>query len=401
MGLYTNILQVIPILMIIYYCLIFFCRKYHKTDLLAFPMYMYWATYPFIVNNKLFIIPSFTQILGILSILTTIVHIVKRDRKIHFNKYELLFYIVVCISWFQMSYSNFYYTGLLNLTYIFLLTSSFFNTRLFRNPKIIAKTLIINGLVLSFLAIIERLIYNSRVSTTFFNPNYLAIYLVFSLVILFFYAPKKKSLLIVIIFIAILLTESDAVIVGIVFPVLIIILNKFKLKITYRFIFPVIFISFTIGIIYGLSQSLLSNIEYFDHAASGVLKSSDSIRFDIWSIAISLFNKNPLIGIGYNQFQPQIAHTGFQNFMFNRREEGFVTHNDFVRILVELGLVGSLVFYIYIYKVINLSNKTQDIKMRMTYLSLVLILLFFSFTHNNINSLLFWMTLAFPIYVKI
>lgn len=387
--------------MLVYYSRFFFKKKYHISNLLSYPIFIYWALYPYIISNDFFRIPYLDQIFGVLAILVAIINITLFKGRMYINRYEILIFLIIGSSWIYMEYAAPYYTALTNILYIFLLTFSFYNTSLMRDSNIIGEILIKNSVILSLLAIIEFLIFNTRVSVTLYNPNYLGIYIVFGFVILVFYKIKFRLLLALVILIAILLTESDSIIVGLIFPIAILLIYKLKLKSMFKILLPTTLFLFYLGIIFALSQSILANKSYFDFLAEIVLLKSDSLRFDIWRIAVDMFWDNPILGIGYNQFQTHIINIAPQYPMVSIRKEGFVTHNDFIRILAELGLIGISAFIIYIFKSIDLANKGLNINLRMTIISLILILLFFSYTHNNINSFLFWVTIAFPVYKKI
>jgi len=63
----------------------------------------------------------------------------------------------------------------------------------------------------------------------------------------------------------------------------------------------------------------------FDPSAEG--------RFDLWDSALEMFKQNPLFGAGYRSFS-YIHHID--------------THNNFLKILAELGIIGFLI-YLYLY----------------------------------------------------
>lgn len=389
--------------MMIYYTFFFVKTKNYSSNFLSYPIYIYWALYPFLISNDFFIFPSLHKIIGIVAILATILNILLFKKYISYNRYEIYFLLIVLFSWFYMEFSTHYAIGLTNIIYLFLMTFSIYNTELMKDTKMIGRIFVVNSVVLSLLAVAEFFIYGTRVSVTLSNPNYLAIYIVFGFVVLIFHNIKYRWILIGSIFIAMLLTQSDAVIFGLFIPIAIILAHKLRLKVLYKFFLPGILIFFFIGVIFSISQSVLANnsTNFFSTFIDNSLSSGDTLRFDIWKIAIDMFLDHPLLGLGYNQFQAFIEHLAPQYSLITIREGGFVTHNDYIRILVELGVVGFSIFLIYIFKSMFYANKSEDIKMRMTYISLMLILLFFSYTHNNINSLLFWATLAMPIYRKI
>jgi len=63
-------------------------------------------------------------------------------------------------------------------------------------------------------------------------------------------------------------------------------------------------------------------------------------RKQLWEKAIAYFEKQPLLGIGFDTF---------------RHEEGWITHSLYMRILAEQGLVGVMIFLIFIFSVLRSS----------------------------------------------
>jgi len=80
-----------------------------------------------------------------------------------------------------------------------------------------------------------------------------------------------------------------------------------------------------------------------------------------------------------------------------------VTHNDYLRIITELGLIGFIVFISFItfqVKSVFTILKKYDKKIGYALLSLLIFNLLFSFAHNNMNSLLFWYISMLPFHIR-
>jgi O-antigen ligase len=66
------------------------------------------------------------------------------------------------------------------------------------------------------------------------------------------------------------------------------------------------------------------------------LDSSAEERVGLWQDALQIITQNPIIGI---------TGTGFDTYQFMKRRSGYSdTHNYYVKVLLELGIVGFLAF---------------------------------------------------------
>lgn len=115
-----------------------------------------------------------------------------------------------------------------------------------------------------------------------------------------------------------------------------------------------------------------------------VFVKEDLSRIFIWKYTWGKIIDSPLLGHEYNTFRAP-----WGNMMY-------VTHNDYLRIMVELGLFGSLLFLIYLVLQFNRLSKLQNPKLFFLNCSLLFITLTYSITHNNINNFMFWLALMLP-----
>jgi len=76
-----------------------------------------------------------------------------------------------------------------------------------------------------------------------------------------------------------------------------------------------------------------------------------------------------------------------------------MTHNDFVSIIAETGIIGLIFLFIYFYIVLKKVKQIMIKNRAIYFMSICLILptVFFSFFHNNMNSFMFWLILYIPI----
>lgn len=75
---------------------------------------------------------------------------------------------------------------------------------------------------------------------------------------------------------------------------------------------------------------------------SGQLDESSELRLVMWGKAMELFKQSPLVGIGYGVFRSMDFGTGLHD-----------THNIYVKILAEQGIIGIILFFVVIFAFIN------------------------------------------------
>src|SRR5437879_7042228 len=69
------------------------------------------------------------------------------------------------------------------------------------------------------------------------------------------------------------------------------------------------------------------------YTEEGELESSAQTRVQLWEDAMQLFHQNPILGTGFNTYS-----------YLGRTEKYRDTHNYYLKVLVETGIVGLLVF---------------------------------------------------------
>ncbi|HHX70061.1 MAG TPA: O-antigen ligase family protein [Gallicola sp.] len=105
----------------------------------------------------------------------------------------------------------------------------------------------------------------------------------------------------------------------------------------------------------------------------------DNVRLQIWSTGIELFNENKVIGNGFNSASN-----------YTKSRIGFYTHNNFLDILIEQGVMGILLHILLFRNMLKVSLKNK------IYI-LVLILAFFIplFFINGYGTATFWTPMIF------
>lgn len=186
----------------------------------------------------------------------------------------------------------------------------------------------------------------TRVFSTFENPNILAEYLIMVLPISiaqFFINNKiiKKicfALASSIIFICIGLTYSRGSWIGLAFSILLfIVLIDFK-KLAF-------FVPAGIGSLFLMPTSILQRI-----STIGSLKdSSNFYRFNLWNKAIDIVKDFWLSGIG-------IGYVAFRKIspFYIRTMAPYHTHNTYLQIAIELGIIGIIVFLLLILSIFKM-----------------------------------------------
>jgi O-antigen ligase len=242
------------------------------------------------------------------------------------------------------------------------------------------------SLILSIGSIILFFYSFERIEGTFSNPNYLALFLAMGFIIILFKEEKYKFFKLILISMAILFTGSRIVLINIILIFLLYILS-YKKNILKKIIFIVILMLISFATI--LFQ------EKFRNKAEG----SDLERLAILESSIAIIQHRPFTGIGYSQFQVK-----FKNYLPNtdlgkilEKRKAIVTHNDYLRVIDELGIFAFFYLLYLIYK--QLKIKKQD-NYSFIALGLLLNVLLFSFAHNNMNSLIFWFCLLLPSYIE-
>lgn len=189
----------------------------------------------------------------------------------------------------------------------------------------------------------------TRVFSVFGNPNILAEYLIMIIPIsisLFWYSKKlhKKAIFLgisLILMLALVLTLSRGGWIGFAFGILIfVILIEKKLLLS---IIPLV-----LGGVYFLPQSILNRIS----SIGNLRDSSNAYRLKMWDITLDIIRDNWLVGVGFGYIP--FKHT-FETYI--RTMPVYHSHNTYLQITGEMGILGLIVFLGLIFIIYKYSIK--------------------------------------------
>lgn len=376
--------EFLPLVMMVYYVGVFKLKKI-KTNMLIF---LYVGLFPYISSNFSFnsIYRYINQSMVIILTLLIVLQILTiKDFKIKYNVFQVSLFILALLSFFKATDIDYYGQGLTNFfsnVVIFTVLSS--NVK--ENIDEILMTYRINGILLGILGIVEYIILKTRVETTFSNPNYLGLFLSISF-ITHYYNNKKNLPVLLIISLAIYFTGSRTTLIFILVPMLVSIYTKIKLYRT-KFLFITLIIS--IFVMY-INNIVLSFINYL-HIQNDV---SSLQRVAVFETSFQIIKRNPILGIGFNNFivehKDYLQYVSTESYLQLSRLPMIVTHNDFLKFATELGSLGLFVFISYFIRNIRNTLNVEDKNYREMCFSLLIVFLVFSLTHNNTNTMEFWL----------
>jgi O-antigen ligase len=121
---------------------------------------------------------------------------------------------------------------------------------------------------------------------------------------------------------------------------------------------------------------------------------SSGLRYGLWMAALKLFELNPIMGVGFRNFQPWSTFIKSQYGYFEPLWEGHA-HNNYLEILAGMGLVGIIPFIIWIFGWLIDSFKRDDLLGKIFFPTILMIILG-GLTQNTITdgvNLFFFMAL--------
>lgn len=197
---------------------------------------------------------------------------------------------------------------------------------------------------------------NVRVFATFENPNLFAEYLIMIFPIMFAQIIYVKGFMKKIAFlsfgfimlIALLMTASRAGWLGFAFGLLI-----FVIILNFKLLLPMILLG--IGMFPFMPASIINRI----YTIGSLSDSSNYYRYELWKSVIAIVKDfwHTGIGIGYLTFRSVTPY-------YIKNMAPYHTHNTYLQILVEFGLIGLIFFLIFCFQIfktgIENSRKTDD-----------------------------------------
>lgn len=256
--------------------------------------------------------------------------------------------------------------------FIFYLICYKFNTN---QIKKITITFLYSSIFVSLIALYQVLYINilgnnidmdHRIASTLENPNNLGAYsvLIIFTSIMTIFTNKNKNLKILssiaslLLLFNIIVSQSRNSLLALVAGAIIITLFYNKRYVIFSIILPIILVI--------IPQTRMRLLDIFD-------MSQNSSRIKIWQITeIMIKNKNLLFGIGYENYSIEYPRYVESNMTYFVREslKPLHPHNALLKFQVELGILGTLLFllfiiisiwYFYKYSISHINNKSSDI----------------------------------------
>ena len=316
--------------------------------------------------------------------------IILRRKTFLFHYFFFFFLVSVLLSYFINSGFNSSSANTSLVNYILVMISSIGISTIFIQEKNILlhlsdylrKLLFYNSILIILIFVYSGFGY--RVEYTFSNTNYLAFFLGASMIFIHMISLSdiKDNVTPMLLLAAIFCTGSRSILF-IALPFYFFLYLRKK---------PWLFILLTIiaiPLVINFTEKLGEMARVKDIAEDASILQ----RYEIFLVVKNIFEAKPLFGIGYGRFIEEFKYYLDGDIVLLHAIDEIVTHNDYYRVLAELGLFGLFLFLFYIFK-----NAFYLLKIKYDFAVLFLFMLAvsYSFTHNNLNSFLFWLMASMP-----
>ena len=316
--------------------------------------------------------------------------IILRRKTFLFHYFFFFFLVSVLLSYFINSGFNSSSANTSLINYILVMISSIGISTIFIQEKNILlhlsdylrKLLFYNSILIILIFVYSGFGY--RVEYTFSNTNYLAFFLGASMIFIHMISLSdiKDNVTPMLLLAAIFCTGSRSILF-IALPFYFFLYLRKK---------PWLFILLTIiavPLVINFTEKLGEMARVKDIAEDASILQ----RYEIFLVVKNIFEAKPLFGIGYGRFIEEFKYYLDGDIVLLHAIDEIVTHNDYYRVLAELGLFGLLLFLFYIFK-----NAFYLLRIKYDFAVLFLFILAvsYSFTHNNLNSFLFWLMASMP-----
>ena len=158
-----------------------------------------------------------------------------------------------------------------------------------------------------------------------------------------------------------LLTKLNMVIMGFVSAYIILFRNNFGLKTKFLLlIFSISFIGSLILYVPGVNKRFSELYENLDTKPNALAFNSTNVRKAIFDCDISLIKQNWVVGVGFKNLQYELNNCYKSNYKSSFFEhETYMTHNYYFYILISCGIIGFLVYLIYLINIIIICFKSN------------------------------------------
>ena len=334
-----------------------------------------------------------------------------------YNIWLLILIFFGLISGFYAIDDSYVFDDIYQLAIIWILT--FFAIKFVKNYKsfiVLISCYAYSSAILSLYLLLsgETITFGGRLGQEQFgNANNLAVLMMISLLCLFWlilYGNKKYVL--IHIFVAILSLYITALtggrkyfLIPFVFFLLLIIFkyfrqNRYKGLVYLCLLFLFVYISISaVANIPQLHDGIGTRFEGLFSFVNGDLSDSDYstiMRYEMINSGLNFISKNPIFGYGLNNFRALFSRAYYYDTY---------AHNNFIELLVDLGVLGFVVYYLYygvtLYKLARMKNNSTGI--RNFFLAFILIALIFevgAVTYSLIQIQIFLSLASTAIFIK-
>lgn len=344
-------------------------KAQEKFRVIDYLLALYFAICPMeFALNKIIYGSSSVKYIGFVIVVVILVNCYKNRTPIKINLisiYLILWLLIniVSVLWSTGGdYSFIYLSSYINITIFFIsLTLVQYNKQQIKLfiDSVLLGTSFTSVLMLSKLSLYhgKGIRYSLNLFNTELDPNNIAAFLAFGVIIALYYAysSKKNSIIFIIItllnFIALSITGSRGGFVTIIVSVLFLLI--FKLKKKSAFIKKVSFILYSVSI-FSIILIVFNYFVPFDIIARLTEINSfegGSERALIWEYGFKLIKERPLLGYGIGSF-PEAAHYFFGDY------KGM--HNTYLMLIFDVGFIGFSFFLSFIYKILRISFKKEN-----------------------------------------
>ncbi|WP_369600008.1 O-antigen ligase family protein [Hahella sp. SMD15-11] len=252
------------------------------------------------------------------------------------------------------------------------------------------------GFLLSCSGIFEYLIGGTdRIEGTFANPNYFALFVALSWVLVLSYCNSFiKYFFIAVMTVSLFLSGSRS---ALVIPLIHFCWLFYRGALGYRRLAYGFMFLLGIFILFSSGLTRFSSLE---------TSASDAERLIFAKMAINMAYDNPAFGVGWGRFVSEysnysisvnkvdLSSGSIDPTKYDRR----VTHNDLLRILAELGFLAFFICVYFVAKTFVIIVRYHGFNVPPLFACWTGIV-FFSFTHNNLNTAMTWFFIFLPWFV--
>lgn len=379
--------KVITFAVIILIQIAVFFRNKRNGKFLPFFLFNMYTIKP-IVEAYFPLLDTIVQIIIIISVLLELYKSIKNTETVRYDKYLIGFFLLIVINGLyngilSNTISTLYIQGLTNYLFIIILIFYFINTITNEMDfKEILSMTKYNGLLIFIYSVYDKFVLALPRIGDSVNPNYMS---QISIILLLFYIFStnnrlsiKSIIYYLMLFFVIIWSDSSSGVMalGIIFisfllfnlksSLLIILSNYLVWIIMFYYMFIVI---------------ITANYEF------GILelfvKNEDTSRVILWQYTYENIKAHPVMGVPYNTFRAPWGSIEL------------VTHNDYLRLMVELGIGSIILLFLMVNKQVNNIVRYKSIEGYFLF-TFIMITLSFSLSHNNINNFMFWFALVLP-----